>query len=54
VLRQLPGLAGYLKPDLTVEELERRAGTQTDTGAAIRMQEAKRKLFAGFQHRRTA
>jgi transposase InsO family protein len=54
VLRQLPGLAGYLRPDLTVEELERRAGTQTDTGAAIRMQEAKRKLFAGFQHRRTA
>ncbi|MDQ6677855.1 MAG: hypothetical protein M3Z09_11220 [Acidobacteriota bacterium] len=54
VLRQLPGLAGYLKPDLTVDELERRAGTHTDTGAAILMQEAKWKLFAGFEHRKTA
>jgi transposase InsO family protein len=54
VLRQLPGLAGYLKQDLTVEELERRAGAQSDTGAAMKMQEAKRKLFASFQHRKTA
>jgi len=50
-LRQLPGVAGYLRDDLT---LERQAGLQTDTGAAIEMQEAKRKLFAGFQQKKIA
>jgi transposase InsO family protein len=54
ILRQLPGVAGFLRNDLTLEELERRAGLQTDTGAAISMQEAKRKLFAGFQQKKIA
>jgi transposase InsO family protein len=54
IFRQLPGMAGYLKDDLTTEELERLAGAQSDTGAAGRMQEAKARLFAGFVQRKTA
>jgi hypothetical protein len=51
ILRRLPGLAGHLKEDVTVDELERLATAKGDTQAAIEMQEAKRKLFAGFQRR---
>ena len=54
ILRQLPGLAGHLKADGTIQELERQARAQTDTGAAREMQAAKQKLFAGFLKRRTA
>jgi hypothetical protein len=54
ILRQLPGLAGSLKEDITTEQLERLAGAQSDTGAATRMQQAKAKLFARFQQRKTA
>src|ERR1019366_7805899 len=54
ILRQLPGVAGYLNEDLTVDELERLAGAQSDTGAASKMQQAKAKLFAGFAQRKSA
>ena len=54
MLRCLPGVAGYLKPELTIEALDRQAQTQSDTQAAEAMQEAKRKLFTTFQHRRKA
>ena len=54
ILRQLPGLAGHLKADVTIQELEDRARAQTDTAAARTMQAAKQKLFAGFLKRRTA
>jgi transposase InsO family protein len=54
ILRQLPGLAGHLKADVTIQELERQARAQTDTAAAREMQAAKQKLFAGFLKRRTA
>jgi transposase InsO family protein len=54
ILRQLPGLAGHLKADVTIAELELRARTQTDTAAATEMQKAKQKLFASFQQRRSA
>ena len=46
ILRRLPGLAGHLKPDVMVEDLQRTARAMTDTAAAIAMQTAKRKLFA--------
>jgi hypothetical protein len=52
ILRQSPTVAGCLKEDLTMEQMERLAGTQSDTGAARKMQEAKRKLFAGFADRK--
>jgi transposase InsO family protein len=54
ILRQLPGLAGHLKPEVTVEELERAARAQTDLQAAEEMQQAKRKLFGSFLRRRSA
>jgi len=54
ILRQLPGVAGDLKADITIQELERQARAQTDIAAAREMQAAKQKLFAGFLKRRTA
>lgn len=54
ILRQLPGLAGHLRPDITVAELEQQARRKSDTKAALEMQTAKQKLFAGFLRKRTA
>jgi hypothetical protein len=52
ILRQLPGQR--LREDLTLEQLEQTAGKQSDTGAALEMQTAKRKLFASFEERKIA
>jgi transposase InsO family protein len=54
ILRQAPAVAGSLKADLTIEQLERQAGVDSDVGAAIKMQAAKRKLFGSFVNRRAA
>jgi transposase InsO family protein len=54
ILRQLPGLAGHLKPDVTTQDLEREARAKTDSGSAEEMQKAKQVLFAGFRPGRTA
>jgi hypothetical protein len=54
VLRQLPGIAGYLKPELTIDALNAVSKAETDTQAARNMQEARRRLFAGFHQRQTA
>jgi hypothetical protein len=54
ILRQLPGVARSLRADLTPDELERRDCLQSATGAAIKMQEAKRQLFAGFGQKKIA
>ena len=54
ILRQLPDLARHLKEDITIELLEKRARAKSDTRAAIEMQEAKRKSFAGLRTRQTA
>jgi transposase InsO family protein len=54
ILRQLPGVAGYLKPDVTIESLDARARAKSDTAAALEMQQAKQKLFATFRSSRTA
>lgn len=53
-LRQLPGIAGYLKEDMTIQDLEREARAQTDMAAAEGMQRAKEKLFAAIHRKRTA
>ena len=53
-LRRLPGLPGYLKPDLTIDQLDRIAAAKSDTQAAVAMQEAKRKLFANIWDRKVA
>ena len=49
ILRQLPGLAGHLKPGVTIQDLERESRAKTDTAAAKAMQAAKEKLFISFQ-----
>jgi transposase InsO family protein len=54
ILRQLPGLAGFLRPNLTVDQLAQSAHEKSDTQAAMQMQEAKRKLFARLHHKRSA
>jgi transposase InsO family protein len=54
ILRQLPGVAGHLKPDMTIQELERQARAKTDTAAAAEMQKAKQKLLASFHQKRSA
>ena len=54
ILRQLPGLAGYLRSELTVEQLDARSRERSDTQAARLMQEAKRKLFASLNQKRSA
>jgi hypothetical protein len=54
ILRQLPGLAGFLRPDVTVRQLERMARTVSHTQAAADMQEAKHKLFARLHQKRSA
>jgi len=50
-LRSMPGVEDYLKPGISVADLDREAGRQSDTAAAERMQAAKRKLFASFRRR---
>jgi hypothetical protein len=54
ILRQLPDLARHLRPEISTDELERKASAQSDTQAAANMQAAKRKLFAKIFRRRTA
>jgi transposase InsO family protein len=54
ILRQLPGLAGFLRADLTVHQLAESARTTSDTAAAVAMQGAKQKLFASLQKKRSA
>lgn len=54
ILRQLPDLARHLKPELTIGELNQRAGSASDTAFARRMQQEKQKLFAGFRPRPSA
>jgi transposase InsO family protein len=54
ILRQLPGLAGHLKTDVTIQDLERQARAKTDTAAAEEMQKAKQILFTTFRQRRSA
>lgn len=54
ILQQLPHAIGYLREGISWEQLERAADAQSDTQAARQMQEAKRKLFAGFRLKRGA
>jgi hypothetical protein len=43
ILRQLPGLAGFLRAEVAVEQLPQAAGAKSDTEAALEMREAKRR-----------
>ena len=54
LFRELPRCENYLRPDVTLAELDRFAQTQSDTEAALAMQSAKRKLFRNIRPSRTA
>jgi len=54
LFRELPCCEGYLRPHITLAELDRFAQAQSDTEAALAMQRAKRKLFQSFQPKRRA
>lgn len=51
ILIQIPQCQSYLRPEVNLAELQRFAQAQTDTEAAIAMQQAKRKLMAGITKR---
>jgi transposase InsO family protein len=53
-LRELPRCENFLRPGITLADLDRFAQAQTDTEAALAMQRAKRELFADFQRVQTA
>jgi transposase InsO family protein len=54
ILRQLPDLARHLKPDVTMEGLDRQAQESSDTEAARKMQQAKGELFASLRQKKSA
>src|SRR5713101_5652552 len=54
ILRQLPDLARYLRPEITVRELERMARAESDTEAARNMQQAKQRMLAGVRQKKSA
>ena len=54
ILRQVPDLARFLRPELTTAELDQQACAHSDIEAAWQMQEAKRKLLSSLQTRRIA
>jgi transposase InsO family protein len=49
VLQAIPQAADYLQPGQSLQALQSQAQAQSDTDAARAMQQAKRKLFEGFQ-----
>jgi hypothetical protein len=51
ILRQTPQCESYLRPGIHLAELQQFAQAQSDTEAAIEMQRAKKKLFAGINSR---
>ena len=54
ILRQMPAVARYLRPDITTADLQRMASAESDTRAARSMQEAKRTLFRMLRQPRSA
>jgi hypothetical protein len=54
MFRELPHCENYLRPNVTLAELDRFAQNQSDTEAALEMQRAKRKLFPSLQQKARA
>ena len=54
LFRELPGCERFLRPGVTLTELERFAQLQSDTEAALAMQRAKRKLLGSVKRTQTA
>jgi transposase InsO family protein len=51
ILRSLPDWEANLRPDVNAEALQRQASSQSDTDAAMAMQQAKRDLFRRLRSR---
>ena len=54
LFQEVPHCENLLRPGVTLAELRRMAGSQTDTEAALSMQRAKRKLLGSFRAEQTA
>lgn len=54
LFRESPHCASCLRPGVTLAGLEQLAGSQSDTEAALAMQQAKRELFQSFPRKSTA
>jgi len=54
MFRELPQCEKLLRPPVALAELDRFVQTQSDTEAALALQQAKRKLFQSFGRERTA
>lgn len=54
IFRQMPQGEQYLKPGVSLTSLQQLAQQQTDTEAAMAMQQAKQKLFRNFQQKSSA
>jgi transposase InsO family protein len=54
ILRQLPGVASYLKPGHSIAQLDQLARQCSDTDAARTLQKAKQSLFADLRRKRPA
>lgn len=54
LFREVPRCERFLRPGVTLAELERFAQQQTDTEAALEMQHAKRKLLGTIKGKQTA
>jgi transposase InsO family protein len=54
LFREMPQCAKYLRPRVTLAELDRFAQSQSDTEAALAMQHAKRKLFQSLPRSNSA
>ena len=54
ILRQSPGVAGYLKAGQSITQLDQLASQSSDTDAARIPQKAKQCLFAGLRRKRPA
>ena len=54
LFRELPGCERFLRPGVTLAELESFAQLQSDTEAALAMQRAKRKLLGSVKRTQTA
>jgi transposase InsO family protein len=51
IFSQTPECEGYLRPGVSLAELKKLAAVQSDTEAAIAMQQAKQKLLSGIARR---
>jgi hypothetical protein len=54
LFQEAPGCESLLRPGVTLAELQQFAQTQSDTEAALAMQQAKRQLFESFRRTGTA